>query len=268
MRSALLALSLSVSALAVPAVSAPGGWSWLSNEGNETTNGQMRPKAVGQADEDVCAAHIKSAQNRYGIPNDILLGIGLQETGQKADHGKLAPWPWSANAAGRGRWFDNKDDSLEWVRHQLDSGTDSVDVGCMQINLRWHPEAFNSLEDAFDPASNVDYAARLLVRLRKQVGSWELAAGSYHSFTPKYRQRYLGSLRNKFRYIERNATHYDRIAQATSRPDPGRQVDQATVQQNASGPLWNAALSDGGSAREDGDGSLYSSGAISPLFVN
>ncbi len=35
----------------------------------------------------------------------------------------------------------------------------------MQINLRWHPEAFVNAAQGFDPAVNVDYAARFLTDL-------------------------------------------------------------------------------------------------------
>ena len=32
----------------------------------------------------------------------------------------------------------------------------SIDVGCMQINRRWHPEAFDSPAQGVDPRVNVD----------------------------------------------------------------------------------------------------------------
>ena len=63
------------------------------------------------------------------------------------------------------------------------------------VNLRHHPMAFASLQDAFDPAMNADYAARYLVLLHSTdpAGDWMGAAGSYHSMTAEraqpYRQR-------------------------------------------------------------------------------
>jgi hypothetical protein len=71
----------------------------------------------------------------------------------------------------------------------------SIDVGCMQVNLMYHPSAFASLEQAFDPSSNALYAARFLNRLFAQTNDWEQAAAMYHSATPElgedYRQRVL-----------------------------------------------------------------------------
>jgi hypothetical protein len=56
----------------------------------------------------------------------------------------------------------------------------------MQVNLRHHPAAFASLDDAFEPSLNVDYAARFLIALRNgdARGDWIEAAGMYHSRTP------------------------------------------------------------------------------------
>lgn len=60
----------------------------------------------------------------------------------------------------------------------------SIDVGCMQISLLHHPHAFNSLEEAFDPAVNTAYAARFLSSLRDTTGSWGAAVAAYHSADP------------------------------------------------------------------------------------
>jgi hypothetical protein len=65
-----------------------------------------------------------------------------------------------------------------------------MDVGCMQINMMYHGDAFTSIEQAFDPAANVAYAARFLKQLYAKMGSWHEAAGRYHSATPIYNQRY------------------------------------------------------------------------------
>jgi hypothetical protein len=69
-------------------------------------------------------------------------------------------------------------------------GIDSIDVGCMQINLKHHPGAFASLEDAFDPATNVAYAADFLFGLRAELRSWLGAARRYHSATPERGEAY------------------------------------------------------------------------------
>ncbi|MEI4472001.1 transglycosylase SLT domain-containing protein [Frigidibacter sp. MR17.24] len=145
-------------------------------------------------EDGACLREILTAQTRYGIPNNLLLALGLQEAGFNRRSG-LTVWPWSVNAAGEGRVFKSRDAALSWVRARQAAGITSIDVGCMQINQKWHPEAFTTLEEGFDPRRNVDYAARFLLSLHERTGDWLQAAGSYHSFNPGPRSVYLASLR-------------------------------------------------------------------------
>ena len=47
-------------------------------------------------------------------------------------------------------------------------GVRSIDVGCMQINLSYHPHAFRDLDQAFDPHANAAYAERFLTQLYRR----------------------------------------------------------------------------------------------------
>ncbi len=49
----------------------------------------------------------------------------------------------------------------------------------------YHASAFASLEEAFDPTANAAYAAKFLLRLLAQTGSWPSATAGYHSLTPE-----------------------------------------------------------------------------------
>ena len=60
----------------------------------------------------------------------------------------------------------------------------------MQINLRWHPDAFADLDTAFDPTSNANYGAAFLRRLYNDSGSWMVATQRYHSGDPVRGRRY------------------------------------------------------------------------------
>jgi hypothetical protein len=96
----------------------------------------------------------------------------------------VVPWPWTINAEGVGSFFATKADAIAAVQMLQARGVRSIDVGCLQVNLRQHPDAFVSLDQAFDPNVNARYAAGLLKSLFGQVGSWPLAAAAYHSQTP------------------------------------------------------------------------------------
>lgn len=163
------------------------GFYRLSTAAHPDTNRSI-PVASG-----VCLTAILQAQTRYNIPDNILLAIGIQEAGRQID-GKLTVWPWTANAKGKGVFFNSKDKLEAWVQETQASVTQSVDVGCMQVNQKWHARAFASLEEAIDPATNVDYAARFLLRLYGETFDWWEAAGRYHSSTESYKRIYLNKL--------------------------------------------------------------------------
>ena len=89
------------------------------------------------------------------------------------------------NAEGQGFFYESKAEAVAAVRAMQAQGVRSIDVGCMQINLMYHPDAFPSLETAFDPQANAAYAARFLKELFAQTGDWPKAAAAYHSATPE-----------------------------------------------------------------------------------
>ncbi len=252
------ALGLLVALGATPAI--PGGWeSFYTPSGSPSA---PSGSTLGQTAEiGVCLRAILDAQVRHNIPGNLLLGIGLQEAGTRRD-GALTVWPWSVNAAGEGRLFESREAAMRWVWDQQEAGIRSIDVGCMQVNLRWHPEAFQSLADGFDPVQNADYAARFLRSLYDQTGDWELAAGSYHSFTPEHRDVYLASLERNLAVVNERRDELETLAYAL--PASARSAGQATqLQTRVEGGFWAAALSDGTGA---GRRSLYSQEDLRPVL--
>jgi hypothetical protein len=141
----------------------------------------------------LCDAAIVKGARRGGVPVEVLFAVALTETGQHRD-GRMRAWPWAINREGKGYWFENRDEALAFGRQSLAAGRPSFDVGCVQINYRWHGHAFPSLEDMFDPEWTATYAAQFLRTLYEERGSWSEAAGAYHSLTPEkamtYRARF------------------------------------------------------------------------------
>lgn len=141
-------------------------------------------------DGEVCLHHIAGAEKDSRIPKGLLAAIGLTESGRTLKGGRRAVWPWTVNAAGEGRFFDNKEAAIAFVEEKRADGVESIDVGCMQINLKHHPDAFASLDDAFDPETNVAYAATFLTGLHGELKGWLAAARRYHSATPEKGEAY------------------------------------------------------------------------------
>jgi len=143
-----------------------------------------RPKIASICDE---AARIAARES--DVPLDVLRAISLTETGRKAD-GSFLPWPWTVNMEGIGKWFDDPASARAYVDKHFARGARSFDVGCFQINYKWHGQAFESIEAMFDPVTNARYAAGFLRDLYAEMGDWSKAAGAYHSRTPKFARKY------------------------------------------------------------------------------
>lgn len=138
----------------------------------------------------LCQDAALQAAEDSGVPPDVLLAIALVETGRN-DGNRQRPWPWAVNLGGEGRWLASKAEAAEYAQAALSSGATNVDIGCFQLNYRWHAENFGSLDEMLDPWANARYAADYLSRLYAEAGNWSDAAAAYHSRTPEYAARYL-----------------------------------------------------------------------------
>ena len=140
----------------------------------------------------LCEAAIAAAAAGTKMPANLTLSIARAESG-RADPvtRRTRPWPWTINAGGVGHYYETKEEAVAAVHAFRARGVTSVDVGCMQVNLRHHPNAFATLEDAFDPAVNARYAARFLIDLHRQLGDWTRATAAYHSQTPELGEAYV-----------------------------------------------------------------------------
>lgn len=143
----------------------------------------------------LCAAEASRAERSYGIPPQLLDAISLVESGRYDPESKATlAWPWTVMAEGEGRYFPSKAEAVAEVKRLKARGVKNIDVGCMQVNLMYHGTAFSSLEDAFEPASNVSYAARFLKGLFASTNHWPTAASYYHSQTPNLAATYRAKL--------------------------------------------------------------------------
>ncbi|WP_235829923.1 lytic transglycosylase domain-containing protein [Frigidibacter oleivorans] len=137
----------------------------------------------------LCDQAAVEASRRTGVPLPVLRAIALTETGRRRD-GAFRPWPWTVNMEGSGRWFDDAKDALAFAASGHARGARSFDIGCFQINYRWHGQNFASIGQMFDPLANGLYAARYLAQLHAEFGDWTQAAGAYHSRNPAHATRY------------------------------------------------------------------------------
>lgn len=129
-----------------------------------------------------CDRAAAQAEHTWNLPAGLLAAIGTVESG-RIDPVALDrhAWPWSINADGAGYFSASKSEAVGLVRVLQARGARYIDVGCFQVDLFYHPDAFSSLEQAFDPDANAGAAARILVQGRFNATGWDQAVAAYHS---------------------------------------------------------------------------------------
>ncbi|MFC0386646.1 lytic transglycosylase domain-containing protein [Muricoccus vinaceus] len=170
-----------------------------------------------------CRQAIEVAEREFNLPPRLLAAIARVESGRRdSATGQVDPYPWTINAEGRGSTYPSKAAGIAAVREMQAGGMRSIDVGCMQINMRHHPNAFSSLEEAFEPLTNVRYAASFLRNLMAEKQDWQQAAASYHSRNPEFAVPYLNRVLAAWEQEKRapQATPIEIAAAAAPAPAP------------------------------------------------
>jgi Transglycosylase SLT domain len=221
-----------------------------------------------QSPGDQCRSAIATAERGHGIPPQLLAAIGRVESGRRdPGTGAWGPWPWTINSEGQGFWFESKAEAIQAVLALQARGVRSIDIGCMQVNLKHHPAAFPSLDMAFEPAVNADYAARFLLQLYGQTGDWTKATADYHSSNPSEGEPYAAKVTSIWPEEQRKAG----LAPALPfTPAPGRQFLTAISPYSAHQPprmLPLAGMAPGMLAMRMPQGTTATNGMASPRFM-
>nr|WP_253276924.1 transglycosylase SLT domain-containing protein [Ruegeria sp. 6PALISEP08] len=178
----------------------------------------------------LCDQAARRAALSQGVPLDVLRAISRVETGRTLK-GQFLPWPWTINVEGQGYWFKSEDAAKGYVFKIFKAGTRNFDVGCFQINYRWHGKAFRSIDAMFDPDENATYAAQFLKDLHAELGSWPAAAGAYHSRTTSLAEAYKGRFQTVLAQLEDSAQ--PRLAAMPRDPFTGAATPLIPIQTNS-----------------------------------
>nr|WP_271198209.1 transglycosylase SLT domain-containing protein [Pseudomonas turukhanskensis] len=120
------------------------------------------------------------AAQRAGIPSTVLYAVALQESGTRL-RGRLVPWPWTLNVAGKAQRYATRGEACTGLRQALRrTSATRIDAGLGQINLGYHPQRYAQPCDLLDPYRNLAIAAEILREQHTPGEDWLLAIGRYH----------------------------------------------------------------------------------------
>ncbi|WP_162906820.1 lytic transglycosylase domain-containing protein [Algihabitans albus] len=242
-----LTLACATAALATPALATleapksggiPAG---VADEGPGPVPGGI-PHVQPLSPWELCGRNIAAAEQLLNLPKHLLTALSRTESGRwsRERQAHLA-WPWTVMAEGKGRYLPTKAAAIAEVESLKARGVRNIDVGCMQINLHFHPDAFESITQAFDPAFNVAYAAKFLTDLRAKTNSWTKAIGRYHSATPAFANRYRGKVFRYWNEEKRLAAQAAREARRAAREAAKAQASAVSLDAHLAGLADQAA---------------------------
>lgn len=178
------------------------------------------PFAAAADDSLLCLKEAVRLEKRERIQTNLLSAIALVESGRfSKKYPSGISWPWTVTAEGKGTFYNSKQEALTAVGELKKRGVENIDVGCMQINLKYHPTAFDSIEEALDPRKNVAYAADFLKRNYSETKSWGEAATRYHSKT----------VHKAFKYEDKLLETWKRLSEYGNPADPEKQASVKDV---------------------------------------
>jgi len=128
-----------------------------------------------------------SAAKVAGLDVSTFYGIAVQESGMRWADGSFRPWPWtlSLNEGSRRvkkgpRHYASKAAAVAALRGFVRDGITNIDVGLMQVNLRWHGHRVHyDLNVLLEPTANIMAAASYLGEIEANSSQEKLSA--YHA---------------------------------------------------------------------------------------
>jgi hypothetical protein len=122
----------------------------------------------------------QSAAQHAGIPSTVLYAVALQESGTRIN-GRLVPWPWSLNVAGKTHRYTTRAEACAGLHRALrDTPPTRIDAGLGQVNLGYHAQRYDQPCELLDPYRNLAIAAEILCEQHTLGEDWLLAIGRYH----------------------------------------------------------------------------------------
>lgn len=136
-----------------------------------------------------CIDYVEQVSKEYSVPKSILETIIKAESSNNA-------YALNFNRKGKSVIADNENEAYKLVKENKDKNKDkNVDIGCGQINLKWHYKFFSEdVDEAIKmmliPENNVKYAGYFLRTLYEATGKWSKAVGMYHSSNEEFSEKY------------------------------------------------------------------------------
>ena len=134
------------------------------------------------------------AAQAHGLDTLLVYSVALAESASGRGNGSIGPWPWTLRAPGQPVYTASERQAEEALTQLQQQHGGAIDVGLMQVNIRWNGHRVASPADLLDPATNVMVGATILAEaIQSSPSDLELGIGRYHAWEDEARARNYGS---------------------------------------------------------------------------
>lgn len=113
----------------------------------------------------------------------LLYSVSLAESASYKGSGRTGPSPFAIRAGADAFYPNTRVEAEAILERLLSQGRTNIDVGLMQVNLRWHGHRVSSPYELFDPAKNLEVASDILYEtLTSSPRDVRKAIGRYHNW--------------------------------------------------------------------------------------
>lgn len=117
-----------------------------------------------------------------GLDPFELYAVSLMESSKYNSDRTITPWPLAINSAGTPIIPKSIDEALNALAIELKKGVQSIDIGLMQVNIKWHVYRVSDIRSLFDPETNLRVGADILAEaIRSEPNDRTLGLGRYHA---------------------------------------------------------------------------------------
>lgn len=151
---------------------------------------------------DLSDTYWEKAAHAAGLDPLLLYALALTESGHPAGTGQIKPWPWTLNVEGRAHFAKSRKEAAALLAAHHGK---SVDIGLLQVNIRWHGHRVDTLDALLDPTINLDVGAAILKEaLASAPGDLTAGIGRYHSARPQLARSYARTVLSLYRHLLHN----------------------------------------------------------------
>ncbi|ATW30876.1 transglycosylase (plasmid) [Candidatus Williamhamiltonella defendens] len=156
----------------------------------------------------LCATFLSSAANTIDLSGTVfdkaakahnldpllVYSVALAESASGRGDGSISPWPWTLRVPGLPFYAKSEDQAKAKLAEFQKQYGRAIDVGFMQVNIRWNGHRVSSPVDLLNPETNVMIGAEVLSEaIKSSPNDLELGIGRYHAWEDEIRARNYGS---------------------------------------------------------------------------